>query len=654
MPWLALVLLAGCTVYQDFPGHQMSSDGGGGGSHVTGGGGTGGESVAPSWEWVSPSPATVSAIQAIWVNDEDDVWFAGAGGTILRWDGVDLTRSYFGSPHESFTAIWAGGSKDVWAAGDRSAAHWDGSTWSTSYELRDHAVTALWGASKNSVWAATDAGFAHWSGAHWTLGDQSPRTLRALWGTSADDIWAVGDGGLILHHDQASSKSPWTAVSASEVTDATHDFIAIGGAAPDDVWAVYYTAAMDTGFAHWDGQSWWLEAEVPPAVPQPGRFLGGATLAVLASDDVYATVGDDLLWHWDGTAWTLLPWNPGLALASLGGSPSAGLFIGNYEGAVYHPKRTDPLTDQTKKPELLGSGVRYEMAPLSVAPDKSVWGNACRYRFAESGWHHTHVPIWIPIACEARSADDVWVAGMNQVHGDKTVAAVAHWNGKTWGKAVELPEAGDKLRDVRFVDDSHGFAVGERVLLAWDGDTWKTLHTEPGDGRTFMGLLAFSTTDVWISTAADVVHWDGAHIHDFPGGPGGWTNWSSVDPSWSLSASGPNDVWACGAPPGTTACFHWNGDGWKAVPLETDQPATSVWARAPNDAWIITTDEAYENYGHLDASSTLHHYNGVRIDSTLEVAGVLSGIAGTSADDVWAAGADGMTLHFHRPDSTPR
>jgi len=111
---------------------------------------------------------------------------------------------------------------------------------------------------------------------------------------------------MILHHDQASSKSPWTTVSASDVTDATHDFVAVGGIAPDDVWAVYRGAEAHTGFAHWDGQSWELEADFAPTTGQPERFLG-AGLAVLASDDIYAMVGDDLLWHWDGAAWTPAP-----------------------------------------------------------------------------------------------------------------------------------------------------------------------------------------------------------------------------------------------------------------------------------------------------------------------------------------------------------
>ena len=54
-----------------------------------------------------------------------------------------------------------------------------------------------------------------------------------------------------------------------------------------------------------------------------------------------------------------------------------------------------------------------------------------------------------PIADRALATDDVWVAGEIRVNANKMVAGIAHYNGKSWGKPVALPDAGDALE----VDD---------------------------------------------------------------------------------------------------------------------------------------------------------------------------------------------------------
>ncbi len=667
IPWLALTLLGGCTVYQTFPGHGTSSSSDGGSSNPVGSGGAaGGSSVAPTWHWESPSPATVSPIHAISGTAKDDVWFAGDGGAILRWDGAHLTSAYAGAPSDRFAAVWASGPKDVWAAGDRSVAHWDGAVWSTSYALRDHAVSAIWGASSNDVWAATDAGLAQWQGGAWTFPDTSqPTVAKALWGTGAHDVWAVGDGGLIVHHDDewdSDGYPGWTRAPASDATDPSHQFVAVGGVASDDVWAVYNKGHsndgfIQPGFAHWDGQAWSVEAE--PAEEYPSMPFGGAAVVAMAPDDVYAMPGDGYPWHWDGATWTMVT-GYGLVLAptAMWGSPSAGVFFGNDFGQAFRYEADSGALQAAKE---LSSGERLDMAPVNVTADGSVWGQACSYRFVSGAWKETDVPLWYTHGCDARSADDVWVAGEIRVNAKKYVAGIAHWDGKSWGKAVPLPDAGDALSDVRFVDDTHAFAVSKSSLLAWDGATWKTIHTQPKGARRLWGLWASSANDVWISTSNGVVRWDGDQIVQLPGGPTGPGSFSEAangddGPGWHLSGTGPNDVWACGTPTdsgssGASACWRWNGDAWHVVALDTDQPATSVWAHAPNDVWVITTNETYGDPYSVDVRSTIHHFDGAKFDSTFEVAGGLGSIAGTRADDVWAVGGCGLTLHLHGAES---
>jgi hypothetical protein len=363
--------------------------------------------------------------------------------------------------------------------------------------------------------------------------------------------------------------------------------------------------------------------------------------------------GDGWLWHWDGAAWTqVLGAQLVDAPTALWGSPSAGMFYGNDFGQVFHAAH--PAA--TQRPKELSSGVRFDMAPLNVAADGSVWGMACSYRFTSGDWKETSPPLWYTLGCDARSADDVWAAGEIRVNANKMVAGITHYDGKSWSKPVAFPELGNAIRDVRFVDDTHGFAVSPSSLLAWDGTSWKTIHTQPKGGRRFYGLWASSTHDVWISTSDGIVRWDGDQIIHPPGGPTGiGVQLDYEGPAWHLSGSGPNDVWACGVQTETglssvSQCWRWNGAAWHSVPLDTDQPATSVWAHDANDVWVTTTTENYGDPFIVNQRSTIRHFDGTKIDSTFEVAGGLGSIAG-NGNDVWAVG--GMTLRL-RAAGAPR
>jgi hypothetical protein len=218
----------------------------------------------------------------------------------------------------------------------------------------------------------------------------------------------------------------------------------------------------------------------------------------------------------------------------------------------------------------------------------------------------------------ARTADDVWAAGSTETGSGLQVAYAQHWNGRRWRMVAADPglvtsgaNAVTTLAedDAWIVGDAQGSVSGNVVALIehWDGRHWASVEgarTGRGCDVSLNGVTAVAEDDVWavgtqICAAASVPlveHWDGRR-------------WSKVDVPAprraksvgleEVTAITADDVWAVGSfarsatEPGRNLALHWNGTRWALV-------------SAPNPG----------------RASCSH---------------VLSGISGSSADDVWAS-----------------
>jgi hypothetical protein len=139
-------------------------------------------------------------------------------------------------------------------------------------------------------------------------------------------------------------------------------------------------------------------------------------------------------------------------------------------------------------------------------------------------------------------------------------------------------------------------------------------------------------------SGAFIEHWDGNRWH-IVGAP---IPHHAI--LWSVSASGPRDVWAVGG----TLIEHWDGNRWRLVTLPSHHRGSlfAVAARTPHDAWAVGT----HNRG--SASETLiRRWNGAQwsvVPSPNPPGGsgrgpyaILRSVAVISATDVWAAGYSG-------------
>ncbi len=199
------------------------------------------EGVALHWDgrdWTETRPSTYR-VESVWGTAADDVWAAGYAGIAHfdgeRWETRDAT------PY--LEDVWGLARDDVWVVGDYGTTlHWDGNTWTTHTVASDErlALSAVWGSESDDVWAvgyvvtgtpAVAGVIAHWDGEVWSY-DRTSTPLHDVVGYTSDDVWAVGDGGVIVHWDGRA----WSV--ASDVPAGAGALYGVGGASPNEIWAV--------------------------------------------------------------------------------------------------------------------------------------------------------------------------------------------------------------------------------------------------------------------------------------------------------------------------------------------------------------------------------------------------------------------------------
>ncbi len=131
------------------------------------------------------------------------------------------------------------------------------------------------------------------------LGVPTTETLLGVWGTSANEVYAVGWNGTILRYDGRTWRT--------EVTTATVPLTAIHGLVPDPM----VPDAPATVFAvGWRGtilersQDGWRPAAYTSSA---GEDLAG--VHVIDPESALAVGDGGRMHHWDGTAWSVLPWS---------------------------------------------------------------------------------------------------------------------------------------------------------------------------------------------------------------------------------------------------------------------------------------------------------------------------------------------------------
>jgi hypothetical protein len=189
-------------------------------------------------------------------------------------------------------------------------------------------------------------------------------------------------------------------------------------------------------------------------------------------------------------------------------------------------------------------------------------------------------------ALSAHGADDVWVVGDNdpgRTDSPGTPIFAEHWDGRTWHTAaVPVPSdvfAADLL-GVSTLNSHDAWAVGsmqvvrgdesvgESLIEHWDGTAWQAVKLPVDAAATYLSsVTASGPNDVWAAGSINaeplVLHFDGKAWSRVPGiaaVPGG----GEFD---TVHATGAHDVWAAGDGGNSSGALieHFDGHRWTPV-----------------------------------------------------------------------------------------
>lgn len=193
---------------------------------------------------------------------------------------------------------------------DGSADAGDGGsepTWEVVLSQLSGGLVSVWGTGADNVWTVggdpsegQGPMVLHFDGKQWTR--LQTGTTGGLWwvfGFEGGDIWMGGDGGVMLRYADAKF----------EVIDTpgTSTIFGIWGPSADDIWAVGGEPAGSSAFI------WRLDGEefvVPPDLPaEISKTAAVYKVWGCAADDVDFVGTDGLIANFDGTNFTIEPWD---------------------------------------------------------------------------------------------------------------------------------------------------------------------------------------------------------------------------------------------------------------------------------------------------------------------------------------------------------
>jgi hypothetical protein len=260
-------------------------------------------------------------------------------------------------------------------------------------------------------------------------------------------------------------------------------------------------------------------------------------------------------------------------------------------------------------------------------------------------------------AVSASSAIDAWAVGITSA----TPYLAEHWNGKKSSKvAIPVVSRNESLGSVSGLSATSAWAVGyyysgsaaTPLVVHWNGKAWSRISAPVSAGASsyLYGVKALSPHDAWAvggvypSSSYDfsslILHWNGVS----------WKRVLSPSPVkgkygntlLGVTAISATSAWAVGCTDGCPTggnpqIEHWNGTSWKQViPPVTPfglYMLTAVAATSADNIWAVGGSGPV-----TDEGAAIVHGNG----RTWTLRGItnaaLSGIAATSVSNAWAVG----------------
>jgi hypothetical protein len=325
----------------------------------------------------------------------------------------------------------------------------------------------------------------------------------------------------------------WSIVPSPNHLAGSNYLQAVSALAADDAWAVgYYTTTNGitrTLTLHWNGGQWGI-------VPSPNAGVRESVLTSVsarAPDDVWAvgySADDDnpghtqtLIMHWDGGQWSIVP-SPNsvqvvnvlrsVAVIAPGDAWAVGYSYNNAPGAnhalVLHWNGSVWNAVTNLPPEVFDA----RLDEVSAVASNDVWvagqqisGGAPTLHWDGTAWTVVPAPASYLSALYARAPDDVWAMWHVYDLNEGRIYAI-RWNGTQWEEVptnVVTFASWTSVESITAIGPDDAWAVGgatwRGIAIRWSGtgQWWRVRLPTPNGSYAshLMGVSASASDDVW-------------------------------------------------------------------------------------------------------------------------------------------------------------
>ncbi len=471
-------------------------------------------------------------------------------------------------------------------------------------------LLGLWGSASDNIYAVGVDGeiLRNQGGAGWRLQPSGViEDLRGIWGSADDDIYVVGESGTILHFDG----SGWLPM----VSPVTTLLRGIWGASPTDIWAV-----GDGGVVlHYNGLVWEVE---PLGLTQDIRAIWGS-----AADNVFIVGSSGLVRRFNGTTWEVMDDQSGVLFEDVHGLDAQHVWVvgGLLSGDWYdHVRFYDGSSWTTQLTKGTGAGrwaslrTVWAISPTLVfAAGVNGSKNGSYWRFDGTTWAGEPGVSTI-------ISYDMWGLPTSKLYTVGEQGTVLQYGGDGAGW-VEKDLPGTSCVDVLMLSETNAVAACGATLQRWDGTGWTLEMTVTG---SFISLWASSPSNIYALSnegGSKLYRYNGVSWSLVPGVP---SLSSPKDifglPTGELYLKGDYEHWAVFNGTSWTTRYNWTSDCWIG---------NSVWGTSPSDLWVV-------------GRRCISHYDGTSWTKVHYPSSWLYNVIGSSSNDVWAFGSDGLVMHY--------
>jgi hypothetical protein len=535
------------------------------------------------------TPATLRTVYA--APGTADAYAAGTGGVVLTNRNTVPVGSWAdlgqGLTTVDLEAASGNSSTDVYFGGaEGTLLHYDGTNFTIQREFTDNDLSTVHGSGANNVVVGGSLGTIRAGDAAAGFAAQSSGTsiqISGIWVDTATNAYAVGTGGTILRYWDQGGAQPlgWY----GETSPTFHTLTAVTGRT-GEVWAVGDLDSVASEFTVLKdvGAGWVAET------PALGFYENLSTVWIdPTSGDVFAAGENGSVIRWDASATAWINDTPVVSVTTrfldVFGTGASNVLLVGEQGTLFH---------------FDGSTWTANNAPVATEDLIAVWMDASTPNQAWiAGTSGTLYSLdlttwtWTPASPSptARDLTAVWGSSPTDVYVVGQGGLLLHYDGTAWA----VVESGG-ITGLFALDATHIYAVGPAgLILEGDGaGNWTAFGSVPTTNDLTAVWAGSTTNALAVGKGGTVLHYDG-------------TSWTpqgiplTVDlyAVWGIQPVGP--AWAGGD---QGVILEDSGSGWDDASISphlwagTTDRITGLWATTATNVYACTL------------SGSLFHYTG--------------------------------------------